>query len=103
MIDDFPLSTARYLQRLNASIANASAAGGWRAKPCLLGALLSMRPPPAAAAAAAVAAAARPAFTLRFAVGGACRLDHVWPVVSAVADEVLADAYARLKLCKCDW
>ena len=92
-MNDFPLSTARYLQRLNASIANASAAGGWRAKPCLLGALLSMRPPPPG----------RPAFTLRFAVGGACRLDHVWPVVSAVADEVLADAYARLKLCKCDW
>ena len=79
------------MQRLNASIANAVAGGSWRAKPCLLGALLPRH-----------AEEGRPAFTLRWAVGGACRFAHVWPVMCEVADDVLTDAYARLKLCKCD-
>ena len=88
--------TATYLQRLNASIANATATatagegGGWRAKPCLLGAYERAAP------------GARPQFTARFAVGGRCRLEHVWPVLCEVADEVLGETYARLDLCKCD-
>eukprot|EP00966_Prymnesium_polylepis_P143835 3320463-Prymnesium_polylepis.1 len=67
-------------------------------------------PPPAAAAtstlvgddAVDVLVRASPQFTARFAVGGTCRLEHVWPIVSQVADQVLAQAFARLQLCKCD-
>ena len=89
---DVSALTATYVQRLNASIANATAGegGGWRAKPCLLGAVERAAP------------GARPQYTVRFAVGGHCRLEHVWPVLCAVADEVLGETYARLSLCRCD-
>ena len=103
----------------------------WRAKPFMTGARLpraclavpapSMMPPPPPATTApsalsptlpigrstqnGVAASlpqSSPKFTVRFAVGGTCRLEHLWPVVSQVADDVLAQAFARLQLCKCD-
>ena len=41
-------------------------------------------------------------FTVRFVVGGSCTLAHVWSVLSEVADEVMARAFARLQLCRCD-
>ena len=100
---------------------------GWRAKPCMTGARLlraglaappspvasplsqwrSLPPPPLPSIGSeqgAVAASPHhpPQYTVRFAVGGTCRLEHLWPVVSQVADEVLAQSFARLQLCKCD-
>ena len=46
--------------------------------------------------------AARAPWTIRFAVGGRCRFEHVWPLISQVAEEMLAQEYARFSLCRCD-
>lgn len=69
------------------------AVGGmiWQPKPCLTGA-------PQTKAGAIL----QPRFTARFAVGGRCRFDHVWPVISRVAEDLLMQTFARLKLCRCD-
>ena len=40
--------------------------------------------------------------TVRFVVGGGCGLERVWPVVGEVADQLLAEEYERLGVCRCD-
>jgi len=41
-------------------------------------------------------------FTARFALGGACGFEAVWPLISRVADEVLARELGQIRLCRCD-
>ena len=79
-----------FVERLNASVANVAPSGEWRAKPFVTGAT---RADPGDAT---------ERFTVRFAVGGCCALEHVWYEVSRVADQVLAEFCAHVQLCKCD-
>ena len=87
---DIDAMNLHYAEALNASLANAHGSG-WRAKPCVTTVPLRRTDDGAA-----------PDVTVRFAVGGACRLEHVWPLLCEVADQVLARTFARLKLCRCD-
>ena len=64
--------------------------GRWTPKPCLTGALVPRGPNEAAL------------FTLRFALRGRCRFEHVWRAIERKADEVLKRAFRHLQLCKCD-
>ncbi|KAL1522374.1 hypothetical protein AB1Y20_017365 [Prymnesium parvum] len=89
-----------FVQRLNASISSLE----HQPKPFMLGAPLLK---PVAASShlddgKRSISLSSPQYTVRFAVGGICRLDHVWPAVSQIADDLLAHSFARLKLCKCD-
>lgn len=68
----------------------------------MLGALLHNPVAMSESEGAVVAPLPSPQFTVRFAVGGVSRLEYMWPKVSLIADEVLSQTFARLKLCKCD-
>ena len=72
-------------------------------KPCLTGAPLAgarrWRP---AGSADSTDAFDAPVFTLRYAGGGVCRLDHVWPAIAAAAGDVLERACAHIAPCRCD-
>ena len=72
-------------------------------KPCLAGAPLAgarrWRP---AGSADSTDAFDAPVFTLRYAGGGVCRLEHVWPAIAAAAGDVLERACAHIAPCRCD-
>jgi len=67
-------------------------------KPLLTGASISCAP----ASSAVGKQHEQRRFSVRFAVGGACSLQSVWPVVSAAAEGVLARACAHVHYCRCD-
>lgn len=95
---DVDLLTEQFVTALNFSLGAAAAA---QPKPLLTGARCSGAPP-AAAGQKGSAADPRGAFTARFALGGACSLDAVWPLISQVADEVISRGLAHVNLCRCD-
>lgn len=92
---DVSALNATFVHELNSSrlAAEATAVGGAQAKPCLLGAAVAPVP----------TSPRPPRFTVRFAVGGACRFEHVWPVIDQVADDIIdRELLGKLKLCRCD-
>ncbi len=88
---DLNALNSSFLEQLNASVAHAMPGGRWTAKPCLTGAFVHTCSDGVGAH-----------FTLRFAVGGRCRFEHVWQAIERKADEVLSRAFRHLQLCKCD-
>ncbi|KAL3916014.1 MAG: hypothetical protein SGPRY_006998, partial [Prymnesium sp.] len=101
--------TASFVQRLNSHVSHDLILGSepkmsptFQAKPFMLGAprerALSKEQRIANAKLAPLACP----FTARFALGGTCRLDHVWPAVCQIADSTISQWFSRLQLCKCD-
>jgi G3E family GTPase len=94
--------TEQFVTALNFSLGAAAAA---QPKPLLTGARgAHSDAPPAAAGWRGSGAAGDPrgAFTARFAVGGACSFDAMWPLISQVADEVISRELAHVRTCRCD-
>ena len=85
---DLSALNSTFAQRVNAWVGD-----GHRPKPFVTAAPLTAVPPGGSEPASLV--------TVRFVVGGACELERVWAVIGEVADEVMAEAYARLGVCRC--